>query len=54
MIRRTLFDAVASLEGDVGARQLLRGRDDVVEVPFVDDGVALDVDTPDTLRSIGG
>jgi molybdenum cofactor cytidylyltransferase len=53
-ISRTLFEAVASLEGDVGARQLLRGRDDVVEVPFVDDGVALDVDTPDTLRSIGG
>ena len=54
MIRRTLFEAVASLEGDVGARQLLRGRGDVVEVAVEDEGVALDVDTPDTLRSLGG
>lgn len=54
IIRRTLFEAVSGLQGDVGARQLLRGRGDVVEVAVEDDGVALDVDTPETLRSLGG
>ena len=48
-IRRALFDDVARLDGDVGARALLRGRSDVVDVAMDDDAVAFDVDTPDAL-----
>ncbi len=52
-IRRVLFDDVARLEGDVGARALLRGRSDVIDVIMDDDAVAFDVDTPDALSAPG-
>ena len=50
-IRRALFDDVARLEGDVGARALLRGRSDVIDVAMDDEAVAFDVDTPDALTA---
>ena len=53
LLGRALFYAVARLEGDEGARRLLReaafGR--VAEVPFDDAGVALDIDTSDDLAA---
>lgn len=52
LIRSTLFEEVAELHGDVGARRLLQGRSDVVEVAVQDSGVALDVDTPDVLKTL--
>lgn len=52
-LRATLFGEVAKLEGDVGARPLLQGRSDVVEVAVEDAGVAFDVDTPDALTRGG-
>ena len=53
LLGRALFSAVARLEGDEGARRLLReaasGR--VVEVPFDDAAVTLDIDTSDDLAA---
>jgi molybdenum cofactor cytidylyltransferase len=51
LLGRTLFAALAPLEGDEGARRLLREAafDRVAEVPFDDAAVALDIDTPDDL-----
>ena len=50
---RALFAAVARLEGDEGARRLLReaAPDRVAEVPFDDVAVTLDIDTPDDLAA---
>ncbi|MFN3891820.1 MAG: NTP transferase domain-containing protein [Beijerinckiaceae bacterium] len=49
IIRASLFEDVARLQGDVGARPLLQGRSDVIEVAISDESVAFDVDTPDAL-----
>jgi molybdenum cofactor cytidylyltransferase len=51
LLSRALFGALARLEGDQGARRLLAEADPslVVEVDVGDDGVTLDVDTPDDL-----
>jgi molybdenum cofactor cytidylyltransferase len=50
VIARSLFGAVASLSGDVGARKLLdEAGDDVIEVMVMDEGVVIDVDTPEAL-----
>ena len=54
LIRSMLFGEVARLDGDVGARRLLQGRDDVLELALEDAGVAFDVDTPDALRASPG
>jgi molybdenum cofactor cytidylyltransferase len=53
LLGRGLFAAVARLEGDEGARRLLReaAPDRVAEVPFDDAAVTLDIDTPDDLTS---
>ena len=53
LLGRALFAAVARLEGDEGARRLLReaAPDRVVEVPFDDAAVTLDIDTPDDLAA---
>jgi molybdenum cofactor cytidylyltransferase len=53
LLGRALFAAVARLEGDEGARRLLReaAPDRVAEVPFDDAAVTLDIDTPDDLTS---
>jgi molybdenum cofactor cytidylyltransferase len=50
LIARALFDHVMKLDGDVGARRLLRAAgEDVVEVDVGDASVTFDVDTPDAL-----
>ena len=50
---RRFFDEIAAIKGDVGARHLLGEYADLVcEVPVADDGVLLDVDSPDALRSL--
>jgi molybdenum cofactor cytidylyltransferase len=49
-IGEKLFSEVAKLEGDAGARPLLKGRSDVVEIPVDDEGIAFDVDTPEALE----
>jgi molybdenum cofactor cytidylyltransferase len=48
------FDKLASVVGDKGDRMLLMGlTDEVVDVE-ADEGVLIDADTPDALRSIAG
>ena len=53
LLGRALFAAVARLEGDEGARRLLREADPgrVVELPFDDAAVTLDIDTPADLST---
>jgi molybdenum cofactor cytidylyltransferase len=44
------FSALMALEGDVGGRSLLQQRQDrVLRVPIEDDGVLVDLDTPEAL-----
>lgn len=54
LLSRALFAEVAGLQGDVGARPLLAGRADVIEVTMDDAGVAYDVDTPEALADLNG
>lgn len=50
---RRFFDDMAALGGDIGAKHLIRENADlVVEVPIEDDGVVLDVDSPDALARL--
>ncbi len=52
---RAYFAEMASLDGDVGARPLLRRHgDQVAEVPVDDPAVLLDVDTQAMLRAVTG
>ncbi|MFK7990689.1 MAG: NTP transferase domain-containing protein [Sandaracinaceae bacterium] len=45
-----VFPEMATLDGDCGAKSLLaEHRDVVVEVPIDDEGVMLDLDTPDAV-----
>lgn len=49
------LDDLRRLDGDEGARKLLRGLGDtLVLVPVTDQGVLLDTDTPDDLQRLGG
>lgn len=52
LLARRLFPALAALEGDEGARRLLRETDGVVELPVEDDAVLADVDTPADLARL--
>jgi molybdenum cofactor cytidylyltransferase len=53
LIGRSLFGALQSLQGDVGARRLIEAAgQDVVEVPVDDAGVQRDFDTPEALQSL--
>lgn len=52
LIGRALFPLVARLAGDVGARNLLRARDDALELDVDDAGVLADVDTSQDLRRL--
>lgn len=55
LLSRALFAAVAELSGDQGARRLLEEAGEaVVEVPLDDPAIALDVDTPEAWRALGG
>ena len=53
LLARALFAALARLEGDEGARRLLREADPqrIVEVEVESDGVTLDIDTPGELAA---
>jgi molybdenum cofactor cytidylyltransferase len=56
LLARALFGEVAKLQGDEGARRLLKTADAarIVEVEFDDEAVTLDVDTPqDLVRAAG-
>jgi molybdenum cofactor cytidylyltransferase len=49
---RDLFDAMAAVTGDVGARHLIRAHPDaVVEVEADDDAALIDIDTPEALAA---
>ena len=52
LIGRVLFDAVMRLEGDEGARGLLKRSGAVGICPVDDPGVALDIDTPEALEAL--
>lgn len=42
---------MATISGDKGARELIKKFENrVLEVPCVDDGVLIDVDTPDDIE----
>ena len=51
LIRRRLFPEVLALTGDRGARALLRGRADCLDVAVDDPGIHRDFDTPEMLRA---
>jgi molybdenum cofactor cytidylyltransferase len=52
LFRRSLFDDMRSLKGDVGAKSLIsQMKHSVLELPVEDLGVILDVDTPAELRA---
>ncbi len=53
VLSRRLGPLIEDLAGDVGAGPLLRGHDDVVEIPVDDDSVLVDVDTRQTLERLG-
>jgi molybdenum cofactor cytidylyltransferase len=51
---RSYFSALRGLTGDKGARGLLAEyAGAVVEVPVGDEGILIDVDTPEALRAVG-
>ncbi|MDO8209064.1 nucleotidyltransferase family protein [Conexibacter sp. CPCC 206217] len=52
LLRRELFPAIAELRGDSGARELLATVD--VRAVECGTGTAVDVDTPEQLRGLGG
>lgn len=55
LLARAAFPAVATLTGDQGARRLLDDAGDaVIEVPFDDPAIALDIDTPEALKALVG
>ena len=51
LLARSLWAEANQLEGDVGARQLMKSHD-VVEVPCESTGSAVDVDTPEDLEQL--
>jgi molybdenum cofactor cytidylyltransferase len=52
LLSRAMFDDIRKLTGDAGARKLLDGAGDVIEVPMDDAAVLLDVDTPEALAGL--
>ena len=52
---RRYFDELAAIAGDTGARHLLGAHHEVVDdVPWLDDSILLDVDTPQALAALAG
>lgn len=54
LLPRALFPAVATLEGDTGARHLVEGEGLAVIDVEIGEGASVDVDTPDAMRLAGG
>jgi molybdenum cofactor cytidylyltransferase len=51
LLARALFPQLTRLQGDEGARRLLRSSEGVVELPLDDPNILADVDTPADLAS---
>ncbi len=47
-----LVPEIAHLAGDAGARHLLRGRSDVIELPVAQAAARIDIDTPEALSRL--
>lgn len=54
ILPRVLFEAVATLAGDTGARHLVESSEMVVIDIEIGEGASLDVDTPQTMALAGG
>lgn len=55
LLTRALFDDIAHLTGDAGARKLLdQAGEAVIEVAIEDPAIALDIDTPEALAAYQG
>lgn len=55
LLTRALFDDIADLTGDAGARKLLdQAGEAVIEVAIDDPAIALDIDTPEALAAYQG
>lgn len=55
LLSRRFFAAMQTLTGDKGARGLIaQHAEAVIEVPMADDGILIDVDTPESLQALGG
>jgi molybdenum cofactor cytidylyltransferase len=52
LLTRALVPALMRLDGDKGARAILRGRPDVLELEIDDPGIRLDIDTPQALKAL--
>jgi molybdenum cofactor cytidylyltransferase len=52
LLSRKLFDMVAALDGDTGARKLLQGRADVRVIEVEDPAILIDADTPAALAEM--
>ena len=52
LLSRKLFDSVANLGGDTGARKLLQGRADVRVLEVEDPAILIDADTPSALAEM--
>ena len=52
LLSRKLFDLVARLSGDTGARKLLQGRADVRVLEVEDPAILIDADTPSALAEM--
>ena len=54
LLPRSVFEAVAALEGDTGARQLVESEGLAVIDVEIGAAASVDVDTPETLQAAGG
>ncbi|KIL99397.1 CTP:molybdopterin cytidylyltransferase [Paramagnetospirillum magnetotacticum MS-1] len=55
LLSRRFFPSMRDLTGDKGARGLIAENAlAVIEVAVADDGILIDVDTPEALRALGG
>jgi molybdenum cofactor cytidylyltransferase len=52
ILARSLFADAAALQGDTGARKLIDGLADVIEIETSDTAVLLDADTPEALEAL--
>lgn len=52
LLSARLAPEIAHLSGDMGARQILRGRNDVRDMPVTSAASRLDIDTPEALKQL--
>lgn len=52
LLSARLAPEIAHLSGDMGARQILRGRNDVRDMPVTSAAARLDIDTPEALKKL--